>query len=115
MGLSAENGKVVVESWDVCKSKGKKKKKKQKEGKVVEEEEEEELEGETGCWVRLRFIGSCISSRSKVDSSVSGTSTHDGNLLFPWKSCYFICSYDDVLGSSFFCKCVWLWYVFDCT
>ncbi|RDX75441.1 putative serine/threonine-protein kinase PIX7, partial [Mucuna pruriens] len=67
MGLGAENGKVVVESLDVCKSKGKKKKKKE-DGDVEEED--------TGCWFRLRFIGSCISSRSKVDSSVSGTSTN---------------------------------------
>ncbi|KAG5061942.1 hypothetical protein JHK85_003125 [Glycine max] len=66
MGLGAENGKVV-ESWDVCKSKGRKKKKGDEGG-----------EAEAGCWVRLRFIGSCISSRSKVDTSVSGsgTSTH---------------------------------------
>ncbi|KAI4328383.1 hypothetical protein L6164_020740 [Bauhinia variegata] len=66
MGLGAENGKVV-ESWDVFKSKGRKKKK--KDDGIVEDEG-------TGCWIRLRFIGSCISSRSKVDSSVSGTSTH---------------------------------------
>lgn len=71
MGSGSENGKVV-ESWDVCKSKGRKKKKKNEDG-IVEEEE-------TGCWVSLRFLGSCISSRSKVDSSVSGTSTHYGNL-----------------------------------
>ncbi|XP_068468046.1 serine/threonine-protein kinase PBL34-like isoform X2 [Phaseolus vulgaris] len=67
MGLGAENGKVV-EPWDVCKSKGRKKKK-----------GDEEVEGAgSGCWLRLRFIGSCISSRSKVDTSVSGsgTSTH---------------------------------------
>ncbi|KAF4387985.1 hypothetical protein CsatB_018913 [Cannabis sativa] len=64
MGIGAENGKV--ESWDVYKSKVRKKKK-------VDDADEEE---ETGCWVRLRFIGSCISSRSKVDSSISGTSTH---------------------------------------
>ncbi|KAL1355104.1 hypothetical protein HN51_007139 [Arachis hypogaea] len=78
MGLGAENGKVV-DSWDVCKSKRKKKSKKlkQKEGEVVVEEEDEEFEGETGCWVRLRFMGSCISSRPKVDNSVSGTTTHD--------------------------------------
>ncbi|KAL1317432.1 hypothetical protein HN51_069515 [Arachis hypogaea] len=78
MGLGAENGKVV-DSWDVCKSKGKKKSKKlkQKEGEVVVDEEDEEFEGETGCWVRLRFMGSCISSRPKVDNSVSGTTTHD--------------------------------------
>ncbi|XP_028792546.1 probable serine/threonine-protein kinase PIX7 isoform X2 [Neltuma alba] len=67
MGLGADNGKV--ESWDVSKSKGKKKKK--KDDGVVEEEE-------TGCWAGLRFIGSCISSRSKVDSSVSSISTHYG-------------------------------------
>ncbi|KAH7570157.1 hypothetical protein JRO89_XS05G0059700 [Xanthoceras sorbifolium] len=68
MGFDGENGKVKT-SWDVCKSKGRKKKKK------VEDEVEEEEE-ETGCWVKFRFIGSCISSRSKVDSSISGTSTH---------------------------------------
>ena len=68
MGLGAENGKVV-EHLDVCKSKGGKKKKKKESG-IVEEEQE------TGCWVRLRLFGSCISSRSKVDSSVSGTSTN---------------------------------------
>ena len=73
MGLGAENGKV--ESWDVCKSKRRKKKKK----------DDVAVEGEgTGCWVRLRFIGSCISSRSKVDSSISGTSTHYGKTLFSW-------------------------------
>ncbi|XP_073014618.1 serine/threonine-protein kinase PBL34-like [Primulina eburnea] len=32
---------------------------------------------ETGCWIKLRFIRSCISSRSKVDTSVSGISTHE--------------------------------------
>lgn len=74
MGFDGENGKVKS-SWDLSKSKTRKKKKK------VEDEVEEE--GETGCWVKLRFIGSCISSRSKVDSSVSGsgTSTHYGNSL----------------------------------
>ncbi|WVZ12558.1 hypothetical protein V8G54_017088 [Vigna mungo] len=64
MGLGAENGKVV-EPWAVCKSKGRKKKK-----------GDEEVEGAgSGCWLRLRFIGSCISSRSKVDTSVSGSGT----------------------------------------
>ncbi|KAG5059378.1 hypothetical protein AAZX31_01G040600 [Glycine max] len=73
MGLGGENGKVV-ESWDVCKSKGGRKKKKKGDA----EEVEEGAEAEAGCWVRLRFIGSCISSRSKVDTSVSasGISTH---------------------------------------
>ncbi|XWS69763.1 hypothetical protein CRYUN_Cryun04dG0206900 [Craigia yunnanensis] len=57
----------------MCKSKGRKKKKKKKSEKDLDDEAVVE---ETGCWVKLRFIGSCISSISKVDSSVSGTSTH---------------------------------------
>ncbi|XP_062160736.1 serine/threonine-protein kinase PBL34-like [Alnus glutinosa] len=65
MGLGAENGKVGT--WEAGKSKGGKKKKKE-----VGDVEEQEI----GCWVRLRFLGSCISSRSKVDTSVSGTTTH---------------------------------------
>ncbi|KAA8529466.1 hypothetical protein F0562_033735 [Nyssa sinensis] len=60
MGLGADG--VKVESWDVGKSKGRNQK-------------DDDVE-ETGCWVKLRFIGSCISSRSKVDSSLSGISTH---------------------------------------
>lgn len=72
MGIGAENGKV--ESWDVFKSKVRKKKKKVDDDTAAEEQE-------TGCWVRLRFIGSCISSRSKVDSSISGTSTHYGKIF----------------------------------
>lgn len=74
MGFDGENGKVKKASWDSSKSKAKKKKKK------VEDEVEVEEEEETGCWVKFRFFGSCISSRSKVDSSVSGTSTHYGNI-----------------------------------
>lgn len=77
MGLDGEDGKV--KSWEVCKSKGRKKKK-------VEEEDNDDDSGgcavETGCWVKLRFIGSCISSRSKVDTSISGTSAHFGNPRF---------------------------------
>ncbi|CAO2829150.1 unnamed protein product [Amaranthus hypochondriacus] len=37
--------------------------------------EEDDSAEDTGCWIKLRFIGSCITSRSKVDSSVSGAST----------------------------------------
>ncbi|KAJ6688982.1 hypothetical protein OIU85_005405 [Salix viminalis] len=59
MSLGSEEDKVKS-FWDVCKSKERKK----KDGTQV------------GCWVKLRFFGSCISSRSKVDSSVSGTSNH---------------------------------------
>ncbi|XP_059278289.1 serine/threonine-protein kinase PBL34-like [Lycium ferocissimum] len=54
---------VKGESLEVEKSKGRKKK-----------EKEDVEETQTGCWIKLRFIGSCISSRSKVDNSISGIS-----------------------------------------
>lgn len=76
MGFDGANGKVKSSYWDVRKSKGRKKKK--------EVEDEVEAGEETGCWLKLRFIGSCISSRSKVDSSVSGTSTHYGKSFSTW-------------------------------
>ncbi|CAA2976218.1 probable receptor kinase At5g15080 [Olea europaea subsp. europaea] len=57
---------LEVGSWEVGKSKGRKKKKK-----------DGDAEEATGCWIKLRYIGSCISSRSKVDSSNSGISTHE--------------------------------------
>ncbi|KAL0447074.1 UNVERIFIED_CONTAM: putative serine/threonine-protein kinase PIX7 [Sesamum latifolium] len=65
MGLGDDGSKV--ESWDVKKSKGRKKK---------DEDDDDDVE-ETGCWIKLRFIGSCITSRSKVENSVSGISTHE--------------------------------------
>ncbi|KAJ6290249.1 hypothetical protein OIU78_026049 [Salix suchowensis] len=34
-------------------------------------------EDDMGCWFKLRLLGSCMPSRSKVDSSLSGISTHD--------------------------------------
>lgn len=97
MGLLGGGNGEVVESWDVCKSKGVKKRKKNKKGKENEGVVKEE---ETGCWVRLWLIGSCISSRSKVDNSVSGTSTHYGNHFF--LASVFDSAYD-VLGDSIFC------------
>nr|AFK45923.1 unknown [Medicago truncatula] len=74
MGLLGSDNVKMVESWDMSKSKGSKKMKKDKENEDVIDAGKTK----TGCWVGLRFIGSCISSRSKVDSSVSGsgTSTH---------------------------------------
>lgn len=67
MGLGPDP--IDMGTWNVGKSKGKKK----KDGEVEE----------TGCWVKLRFMGSCISSRSKVDTSNSGsgTSTQYGIIL----------------------------------
>ncbi|KAK6116470.1 hypothetical protein DH2020_049763 [Rehmannia glutinosa] len=63
MGL-VDDG-LKVESWDVKKSKGR---------KNIKDDDDSV---ETGCWIKLRFIGSCISSRSKVDNSISGLSTHE--------------------------------------
>ncbi|KAL6543683.1 Serine/threonine-protein kinase pbl34 [Orobanche gracilis] len=62
---------LKVESWDVKKSKGRKKRNDVDEDETVE----------TGCWNKLRFIGSCISSRSKVDNSLSAISTQ-GNKVY---------------------------------
>ncbi|CAI9753710.1 unnamed protein product [Fraxinus pennsylvanica] len=58
MNLSLEVG-----YWEVGKSRGRKKK-------------NGDAEVETRCWIKLRYIGSYISSRSKVDSSLSGIGTH---------------------------------------
>lgn len=65
MGLDSDLAKV--EACNVEKSKGGKKKK----------DDDDDSSEDTGCWIKLRFIGSCITSRSKVDSSVSGTSTNN--------------------------------------
>ncbi|GER51509.1 protein kinase superfamily protein [Striga asiatica] len=62
---------LKMESLDVKKSKGRKKKKNDTD---VDDDDETV---ESGCWTKLRFIGSCISSRSKVDNSVSGITTHE--------------------------------------
>ncbi|KAM5581443.1 serine/threonine-protein kinase PBL34-like [Rosa sericea] len=59
MGVGPEA--LQVGSWNKGKSKGKQK---------VEEEDEIR-----GCWMKFRFMGSCMSSKSKVDSSTSGNST----------------------------------------
>lgn len=51
--------------WDVKKKKG--------DGGVVGKKKKKTG---SGCWIKFRFICSCVSSRSKVDSSVSGLSSH---------------------------------------
>ncbi|XP_024989392.1 probable serine/threonine-protein kinase PIX7 [Cynara cardunculus var. scolymus] len=65
---SGDQESAKMESLHVVKSKGNKKKKKNEEGVVGEEKTR------SGCWNRWGFIGSCVSSRSKVDSSTSGIS-----------------------------------------
>ncbi|GAV67934.1 Pkinase domain-containing protein [Cephalotus follicularis] len=54
---------IQVGAWNVGESKGRKKKDSEAE--------------ESGCWIKFRFMRSCISSnaRSKVDGSLSGTSS----------------------------------------
>ncbi|KAJ6959930.1 serine/threonine-protein kinase PIX7 isoform X2 [Populus alba x Populus x berolinensis] len=61
MGLSPDSVKVKNSNE---KSKSKKNKKNDKD------------EEDMGCWFKLRLLGSCMPSRSKVDSSLSGISTH---------------------------------------
>ncbi|PON33353.1 Mitogen-activated protein kinase kinase kinase [Parasponia andersonii] len=59
MGLGPEA--IQVGAWNVGKSNGKKKK--------------DEEDGGTGCWIKFRFMGSCLSSKAKVDGSISGSGT----------------------------------------
>lgn len=64
-----DNNAIQAGSLDVDKSKGSKKK------------VDDGAKKERGWWFRFSFFGSCLSSRPKVDSSISGTSTHNGNFL----------------------------------
>ncbi|PIA27976.1 hypothetical protein AQUCO_07400078v1 [Aquilegia coerulea] len=68
MGLVPED--IQLEGWDVAKSKSKSK------GKKNSIKDGEEEENDIGCWFKFRFMRSCISSRSKVNSSISGASTN---------------------------------------
>ncbi|KAK8975468.1 hypothetical protein V6N11_069898 [Hibiscus sabdariffa] len=54
-------GDIQVGPLNVEKSKGKKK----KDGE----------DGEPGCWFKFRFMGNCLSPRTKMEGSISGTST----------------------------------------
>lgn len=40
--------------------------------KIVNDDEDDDA-SETGCWFKFRFFGGCLSTRAKVDSSVSGS------------------------------------------
>lgn len=64
MGLGPDA--IHVGTWSVGKSK-----KKKKEG-------DDSGETGSGCWFKFRVLGSCLSSRSKRDGSISGTSTPYG-------------------------------------
>lgn len=71
-----------VEKWggEEAATKKKKKKKEKERSRSDESEINGGDESDVGCWIKLRLMGSCISSRSKVDTSISGVSTHCGNL-----------------------------------
>ncbi|KAB5516334.1 hypothetical protein DKX38_026982 [Salix brachista] len=70
MALSPDSVKVKNSN-----ERSKSKKNKKNQGNDKDEED-------MGCWFKLRLLGSCMPSRSKVDSSLSGISTHDGKTLF---------------------------------
>lgn len=72
MGLGDDG--LKQESWNVKKSNG---------GKKKEEEDDDDEEVESRCWVKFRFISSCMPSRSKVDTSVSGLSTFGNVSILP--------------------------------
>lgn len=70
MGLG--KGELQIGAWEAgatTKAKGKKSK------AVVKRVEDEQ---QPGCWIRFPLVGNCISSRSKVDSSISSASTRCG-------------------------------------
>lgn len=62
MGLGLESFSVGARSVD------KSKREKKKDGES----------GVTGCWMKFRFLGDCLSSKSKMDGANSGTSTQYG-------------------------------------
>ncbi|CAI9758645.1 unnamed protein product [Fraxinus pennsylvanica] len=66
MGLGLEA--INAGSMDVGKSKSKGR-------KNIHNDDDEDNAEATGCWIKFRFFGSCISSRANVDSSVSGSSS----------------------------------------
>jgi hypothetical protein len=77
MGLG--QGELQIGAWDGGKKTGKKMKesagKKKKTVKRVEDEQ-------PGCWIKFPLMGSCMSSRSKVDTSISSASTRCGEYNF---------------------------------
>lgn len=49
--------------------------------KILNDDDDDDA-GESGCWIKFRFFGSCLSTRSKVDSSVSGSSSQYGTFSY---------------------------------
>lgn len=80
MGLGQEE--LQIGAWDGA---GKTKESTGKKNKTVKKVEEREEQ--PGCWIRFPLMGSCMSSRSKVDTSISSASTRCGE----FNRCYFSC------------------------
>lgn len=53
-------------------------KSKSKGRKDIHNDDDEDNAEEAGCWTKFRFFGRCLSSRTKDDSSVSGSSSKYG-------------------------------------
>lgn len=75
MGLG--QGELQIGVWDggeKTKTKTKTKESTGKKNKTVKRVEDEQ----PGCWIKFPLMGSCMSSRSKVDTSISSASTRCG-------------------------------------
>ncbi|KAK4790446.1 hypothetical protein SAY86_017750 [Trapa natans] len=63
-----------VDPWTVCELEGGKEK---SDDEMKEERVKDDgCDEKNGCWIKFNFFGSCMSSRSKVDISICGTSTN---------------------------------------
>lgn len=72
MGAEALNGGSIV----ACSSKSRVRPIRRR---ILNDDEEEEVTGESRCWIRFRFFGSCMSARSKVEErSISSCSSQSG-------------------------------------
>ncbi|XP_051140450.1 serine/threonine-protein kinase PBL34-like [Andrographis paniculata] len=71
MGLGPEaiNGGSI----DNCSSKSRVRR------RILNDDDDDDVEDESRCWIRFRFFGGCLSTRAKVDSSVSGCSSQSGS------------------------------------
>lgn len=72
MGLGP--GPLNVGNWSIANSKSSDGNKKKSEGTA---------EVYSGCWIKFRFIRSCISSRPQVDNPVSTSSSVYGTVTLP--------------------------------
>lgn len=74
----SESDTAKLETWKEMERKSEVNKKKKKEKMKMKNDKDGSVE-ETGCWVKFSFR-SCMPSRSKVDSFMSGTSASYGKV-----------------------------------